>query len=138
MTVHDARGDEKGEGRGRCDKAQGDDSRHLQQLLMDQLQSIYALLQLDVLIGELGLVLSLTQLLLDHLLGARSKGREIRAISPRNGKLETCQHNASTKDVDRTPGVEGNGGGFPVAGATVHLIPRGGGPTRRRDDLHLT
>ena len=54
-------------------------SRHLQQLLVNQLERIDALLELDVLIGELGLVLSLTKLLLDHLLGALRKRREVRA-----------------------------------------------------------
>ena len=46
---------------------------------MDDLQGIHALLQLDVLIGKLSPVLCLAQLLFDHLLGARSKGREARA-----------------------------------------------------------
>lgn len=47
---------------------------------MDQLQRINALLELDVFIRELGLVFSLTQLLLDQLLCARSKGGEARAV----------------------------------------------------------
>lgn len=46
---------------------------------MNQLERIDALLKLDVFIGELGLVLSLTKLLLDHLLGALRKRREVRA-----------------------------------------------------------
>lgn len=46
---------------------------------MDKLQRIDALLELDVLIGELGLILGLAQLLLDHLLGALRKRREASA-----------------------------------------------------------
>lgn len=47
---------------------------------MYQLQRIDALLELDVFIRELGLVFYLTQLLLDHLLRARSKGAEARTV----------------------------------------------------------
>lgn len=54
-------------------------SRHRQQLLVDKLQRIDALLELDVLIGELGLIFGLTELLLDHLLGALRKRREASA-----------------------------------------------------------
>lgn len=46
---------------------------------MNQLKRIDALLELNVLIGELGLFLSLTKLLLDHLLGTLRKRREVRA-----------------------------------------------------------
>ena len=55
-------------------------ARHLKKLLVDNLQGIHPLLQLDVLIGELSAVIGLTKLLLDHLLSARSKGREARAV----------------------------------------------------------
>lgn len=55
-------------------------SRHLQEFLVDQLERINALLELDVLVGELSLVVNLTQLLLDHLLGALRKGREAGAV----------------------------------------------------------
>lgn len=47
---------------------------------MYQLQRIHALLELDVFVRELGLVFSLTQLLLDQLLCARSKGGEARTV----------------------------------------------------------
>lgn len=53
---------------------------------MNQLQSIHVLLELDVLVRELGLVLYLAKLLLDHLLRACSKGREVR--TSRNKKQE--------------------------------------------------
>lgn len=55
-------------------------ARHLKELLVDNLQGIHPLLQLDVLIGKLSPVVGLAELLLDHLLSARSKGREARAI----------------------------------------------------------
>lgn len=47
---------------------------------MNQLERIDALLKLDVLIGELGSVFGLAQLLLDELLGALREGREVRTI----------------------------------------------------------
>lgn len=47
---------------------------------MDKLERIDALLELDVLIRELGLIFNLSQLLLDHLLGTLRKWREARAI----------------------------------------------------------
>lgn len=47
---------------------------------MDQFQRIDALLELEVLIGELGLVIGLAQLLPDHLLRACGKRREIRTV----------------------------------------------------------
>lgn len=53
---------------------------------MNQLQRINALLELDVLVGKLSLVLNLAKLLLEHLLRARSKGREVR--TSRNKKQE--------------------------------------------------
>lgn len=45
---------------------------------MNQFQRINTLLEFDVLVGELSLVLNLAKLLLEHLLRARSKGREVR------------------------------------------------------------
>ena len=63
----------------------GKDSRHLEQLLVNQLERIHALLELNVLIGQLGLVLDLTQLLLDQLLGALRKRREARAVNTSKG-----------------------------------------------------
>lgn len=59
---------------------------------MDQLQRINAFLKLDVFIRELGLVFDLPKLLLDHLLGALRKRREVRAIR-RNS------HNCQSKTV---------------------------------------
>lgn len=50
---------------------------------MNDLQSIHTLLKLNVFLGELSLVLYLAKLLLNHLLGASSKRREIRA-SPKS------------------------------------------------------
>lgn len=47
---------------------------------MNQLERIDALLKLDVLIGELGSVFGLTQLLLDKLLGALRERREVRTV----------------------------------------------------------
>ena len=47
---------------------------------MDKLERIDALLELNVLIGELGLIFNLTQLFLDQLLGTLRKRREARAI----------------------------------------------------------
>lgn len=44
---------------------------------MHQFQGIDALLELEVLVGELGLVFRLAQLLLNHLLRASSEGREV-------------------------------------------------------------
>lgn len=58
---------------------------------MDQLQRIHALLEFDVFIGELGPVFGLAQLLFDHLLRARSKGRKVGTISQSNERLEKCQ-----------------------------------------------
>jgi hypothetical protein len=49
-----------------------------------ELQRIDTLLELDVFIRELGLLIGLAQLLLDQLLCALGKGREIRAISQRD------------------------------------------------------
>lgn len=49
-------------------------SRHLQELLMDQFQRIDTLLKLDIFLGELCLVFDLAKLLLEHLLRAGSKG----------------------------------------------------------------
>ena len=46
---------------------------------MDKLQRIDALFELDILIGELGLVFGLAQLLLDQLLGALCERREASA-----------------------------------------------------------
>lgn len=54
-------------------------SRHRQQLLVDKLERIDALLKLYVLIRELGLIFGLTELLLDHLLGALRKRRKASA-----------------------------------------------------------
>lgn len=54
---------------------------------MDKLERIDALLELDVLIGELGLIFNLSQLLLDHLLGTLRKWREARAIC-KSGRQE--------------------------------------------------
>lgn len=50
---------------------------------MDELERIDALLELDVLIRELGFVVGLTQLLLDHLLGALRERREASATRER-------------------------------------------------------
>lgn len=50
---------------------------------MNELERIDALLELDVLIGELGFVFGLAQLFLDHLLGALREGREASAICER-------------------------------------------------------
>jgi hypothetical protein len=64
-----------------------DYSRHLQQLLVDKLERIDALLELDVFIGELGLVLDLAQLLFNQLLGAlrkRCKARTVRQKATRD------------------------------------------------------
>ena len=47
---------------------------------MDELQRIDALLEFNVLIRELGLVLDLSQLLLDQLLSALRKGRKAGAM----------------------------------------------------------
>lgn len=52
----------------------GNSIRHLEKLLVHELQGIHSLLKLNVLVRELGLVLDLAQLLSDHLLRARSKG----------------------------------------------------------------
>lgn len=62
-------------------------SRHLEKLLVNQLQRIDALLELEVLIRELGFVIGLAQLLLEHLLGACGKWREIRTIRQSNTKF---------------------------------------------------
>lgn len=51
---------------------------------MNELERIDAFLELDVLIGELGLVFGLAQLLLDHLLGALRERREASATRERN------------------------------------------------------
>ena len=51
---------------------------------MDKLERIDALLELNVLIGELGLIFNLTQLFLDQLLGTLRKWREARAIRTRD------------------------------------------------------
>lgn len=64
----------------------GTNSRHLQQLLVDDLQGIHTLLKLNVFLGELSLVLYLAKLLLNHLLGASSKRREIRASPKSNAE----------------------------------------------------
>lgn len=59
-------------------------SRHLQELLVDDLERIDALLELDVLIRQLGSVFGLTQLFLDHLLGALRERREASATGKGN------------------------------------------------------
>lgn len=56
--------------------------RDLEELLVDNLQRIHALLQFDVLIGKLSPVFCLAELLADHLLSALGKGREARAGCP--------------------------------------------------------
>lgn len=83
----------------------GGNSRHLQQLLVDELQRVDALLEFDVLIGELGLVFGLTQLLLDHLLGALRKRRE--ASATRTGDR---QDGVSTRSCPGTGGNDSRGG----------------------------
>ena len=55
---------------------------------MDKLERINALLELDVFIGELGLVVGLTQLLLDHLLGTLRKRREVRTARQKTTRQE--------------------------------------------------
>lgn len=65
-----------------------DYSRHLQQLLVDKLERIDALLKLDVFIGELGLVVGLAQLLLDHLLSTLRKRREVRTVRQKTTRQE--------------------------------------------------
>lgn len=55
---------------------------------MDKLERIDALLELDVFIGELGLVLGLAKLLLDHLLGTLRKRREARTVRQKTTKQE--------------------------------------------------
>lgn len=54
---------------------------------MDQFQRIDALLELEVLIGELGLVVGLAQLLPDHLLRAGGKRREVRTVGHSNLRI---------------------------------------------------
>lgn len=54
---------------------------------MDQFQRIDALLELEVLIGELGLVVGLAQLLPDHLLRASGKRREVRTVGHSNLRI---------------------------------------------------
>lgn len=88
----------------RCPGRTGSDgdscySRHLKQLLVDQLQRIHALLEFDVFIGELSPIFGLAQLLLDHLLRARSEGRKVRTISQSNNRLETCQQSGGILGV---------------------------------------
>lgn len=51
---------------------------------MDKLERIDALLELNVLIRELGLIFNLAQLFLDQLLGTLRKWREARAICTRD------------------------------------------------------
>lgn len=65
-----------------------DYSRHLQQLLVDKLERIDALLKLDVFIGELGFVIGLAQLLLDHLLSTLRKRREVRTVRQKTTRQE--------------------------------------------------
>lgn len=55
---------------------------------MDKLERIDALLELDVFIGELGLVVGLAQLLLDHLLGTLRKRREARTVRQKTTRQE--------------------------------------------------
>lgn len=55
---------------------------------MDKLERIDALLELDVFIGELGLVFGLTKLFLDHLLGTLRKRREARTVRQKTTKQE--------------------------------------------------
>lgn len=66
-------------------------SRHGEQLLVNQLERIDALLKLDVLIGELGSVFGLAQLLLDELLGALREGREVRTIRESDRSVSDSQ-----------------------------------------------
>lgn len=63
-------------------------SRHLQELLVNKLERIDALLELNVLIGQLGLVFGCAQLLLDHLLGTLRKRREARTVRQKTTKQE--------------------------------------------------
>ena len=58
---------------------------------MHQFQGIDSLLELEVLIWELGFVIGLAQLLPNHLLRAGSEGREIRTIQMNNSKFITSQ-----------------------------------------------
>ena len=64
-------------------------SRHLQKLLVNQFQSIHALLKLNILIRQLSLVLYLAKLLLQHLLRAGSKRRKIGTSSQRNAGYQS-------------------------------------------------
>ena len=58
---------------------------------MNKLQRINALLELDVFIGELGSIVGLAQLLLDHLLGTLRERREVRATRRRD-KTMSVRH----------------------------------------------
>lgn len=65
---------------------------------MDKLERIDALLELDVLIGELGLIFNLSQLLLDHLLGALRKWREARAIRTRDRQESVSERSTAVQN----------------------------------------
>lgn len=54
--------------------------RHRKKLLVHLLQSIDTLFELEIVVRKLGLFIRLAQLLLDELLSARRKRRELRAI----------------------------------------------------------
>lgn len=77
----------------------GDYSRHLQQLLVDKLERIDALLELDVFIGELGFVVGLAQLLLDHLLGTLRKRREARTARQKTTRKQDVSKTAGHKSI---------------------------------------
>jgi hypothetical protein len=55
---------------------------------VDKLERIDALFKLDVFIGELGLVIGLSQLLLDHLLGTLRERREARTVRQKTTRQE--------------------------------------------------